>query len=83
MIMDYSDKDVIPQALFRHRIAPEMSGLFSNVSMMLEDIEEFPDFAEHELAPDYNVRKALNNMQTALKSLRNIHKEFIEFLDNK
>ena len=32
----YSDEGVIPQNLFKHKVAPEMSGLFSNVEMMLE-----------------------------------------------
>ena len=79
----YSDEGVIPQNLFKHKVAPEMSGLFSNVEMMLEDIEQFPDWAEHELAPNYNVREALDNMKTALTELRAIHKEFVEYLDGK
>lgn len=60
-----------------------MSGLFSNVEMMLEDIEQFPAWAEHELGPDYNVREALRNMEEALAELRTIHKEFIEYLNTK
>lgn len=78
----YTDEGVIPQNLFKHKVAPEMSGLFSNVEMMLADIEQFPEWAEHELAPDYKVREALENMKTALTELRSIHKEFIEYLDS-
>ena len=79
----YSDEGIIPQNLFQHKVAPEMSGLFSNVEMMLDDLEQFPEWADHELAPDYNVREALDNMKTALTELRAIHKEFIEYLNSK
>lgn len=79
----YTDEGVIPQNLFKHKVAPEMSGLFSNVEMLIEEIEQFPECAEHELAPDYNVREALNNMKRALTELQAIHKEFVEYLDKK
>lgn len=79
----YSDDGVVPQNLFQHKVAQIMSGLFSNVEMMLEDIEQFPEWAEHELGPDYSVREALDNMKTCLDELRSEQKEFVEYLNSK
>lgn len=79
---NYTDKDVVPQNLFAHKTAQIMSGLMSNVEMMIEDIGSFPNWAEHELAPGYNTCEALNNMKTNLIELRKIHKEFVKYLDD-
>lgn len=81
----YIDEGVIPQALFQHRVAGIMCGLISNVQMMREEIDSFPvpQWAYHELSEGYTVSDALFNMENELKELRQIHREFIEYLNCK
>ena len=80
----YTDEGVIPQYLFKHKVAPVMSGLISNVQMMFEELDKFPapEWANYELSEDYDMRDAIFNMRTELQELRQIHREFIEYLDS-
>lgn len=77
----YADSGVIPQALFQHRVTPELSSLKSNVQMMMDDLGDFPEWANHELAPDYKVSEALESMRMALDEVSVIIKEFVDYMD--
>ena len=78
----YTDEGVIPQALFQHKVAGIMCGLIDNVTMIKEDIAMTP-WSCHELSDGYTVIDAVINMETELRALRKIHREFIEYLNNR
>ena len=80
---NYSDKEIVPQNLFRHRIAGEMSGLKSNIELLMDEISCRPEIGAIELAPDYSIIDAINNMRIIVSDLSREQKEFIEFLNTK
>lgn len=81
----YTDKGVIPQNLFQHKVAGVMCGLIDNIQMMCDEISKFPvpEWASYELSEGYDIRDAVFNMETELRELRQIHREFIEYLNDK
>lgn len=79
-VKNYSDSGMIPQALFQHRVAGYLSGLIDNVQLISELRNDWENF---ELAPGYTMADALDNMGTCAGELKQVIKEFIEFLDDK
>lgn len=66
----------------KHRIKPYLSGLSSNVSMMLEDLNSYGQLkADHELSDGYTVKDALLNMEQNLSEVRLLFKALTTDID--